>query len=164
MAEIKDMDNLIDYLIPLIQRQFFDDVSYVYYGDIGLYPPQAFKGPNKEDKLVVAIIPNFDRPVDGSRSAMSEFRDIGVFIAVMVNMTPYFERLPKEAFGERKLVQLTNRIRAFMQQDKNFDLQRQVSTSRVNSIDWDWQPRGDNYLRMAAIDYQVTIEVSRLEM
>jgi len=164
MPEIRNMEQLVDYLIPLIGRQFSDEISYVYFGDIGLYPPAAFKKPNKEEAAAIAIVPNFQRPVANSLSQMSIFMDIGVFIAVMVNMTPYFTRLPQEAFGERKLVQLTQKIAAFLQQDENMTLQRQVGTSRVNSIDWEWLQRGEDSIRSAAIDYQVTIEVDRLEL
>lgn len=162
--EIRNMEQLVDYLIPLIGRQFSDEISFVYFGDIGLYPPAAFTKPNKEQAAAIAIIPNFQKPVLGSRSAASEFIEVGVFIGIMINMVPYFTRLPPEAFGERKLVQLTQKIAAFLQQDTNMTLQQQVATSRVNSIDWEWLQRGNESIRAASIDYQVTIEVDRREL
>lgn len=158
------MEQLVDYLIPLIGRQFSDEISFVYFGDIGLYPPSAFTKANKEQACAVTIIPNFQKPVQGTRSALSEFVDLGVFIGVMVNMVPYFQRLPPVAFGERTLVQLTQKIAAFLQQDTNMTLQQQVATSRVNSIDWEWLQRGNDSIRAASIDYQVTIEVDRREL
>ena len=89
------MDGLVDYLQKLLVKQFGNDVSQIYYGDVGLYPPKAFRNHKGEHKAVIALIPAYDRkdPKDQG-TAHAEMRLIGVDIAVLVNMTPFFTAMP----------------------------------------------------------------------
>ena len=149
------MEALIDYLGKLLGKQFGSDVSQIYFGDVGIYPPKAFQNARGEPRAVIALVPAYDKLNPKSLTAHSEERLLGVDIAVLVNMTPYFKAMPEEAFGERMLVRLVERTRAFLAQTDNQDLQRKVTMTRVGDIDWRWVQRGkDNSIRAAAIEFE----------
>ena len=154
MADLK-IEGLIDYLTKLLGKQFGDDVSQIYFGDIGMYTPKAFQNRRGEWKAVIALVPADDQEVPKSKTAFSEDRRLVIHIVVMVNMTPYFKAMPEEAFGERMLVRLTERIRAFLAQQENETLQRQVSIAKVGDIKWDWMQRGKEAIRAAGIEFEV---------
>lgn len=163
MADL-NVEGLIDHLALVLGAQFANDVSQIYFGDVGIYPPKAFRNARNEEKMVVALIPNYDKLQPGSRTAASESRLLGVFIAVMVNMTPYFEAMPVEAPAERQLVRLVTRIREYLAQDANFDLDGRVVSTRVGDVEWEWMQRGNNAIRAAAIEYEALVDVSRQQI
>lgn len=161
MADLK-MEGLVDYLAKLLGKQFASDVSQIYFGDVGIYPPKAFQNSRGEPKTVIALVPAYDHADPKSISGHSEIRKLGVDVAVLVNMTPYFKAMPEEAFGERLLVRVTERIRAFLAQAENETLQRQVRFVRVGDINWRWMQRGkDASVRAAAIELEVVTEQRR---
>lgn len=155
------MDNLIDTLKSTLEQQFPDDISQVYYGDVGLYPPKAFQDNRGQQRRVIAIVPASDT-MDDNRNPMAEIRTLAVNIIVMVNMTPYFEAMPPEAIGERALVQLVEKVRTFLAQDISMTLGGKVLTSKVPSVQWDWVQRGTNAIRAAAIEFEVKVQVRRM--
>lgn len=155
------MDDLIDTLKRALEQQFPDDVSQVYYGDVGLYPPKAFQDNRGQQRRVLAIVPASDT-LDDNRNPMAEIRSLTVNIIVMVNMTPYFEAMPPEAIGERALVTLVEKIRTFLAQDISMTLGGRVLTSRVPSVQWDWVQRGSTAIRAAAIEFEVKVQVMRM--
>lgn len=155
------MDNLIDVVGNALLRQFPDDISQVYYGDVGIYPPKAFQSNRGEQRRVVAIVPSSDI-LDEGRNPMAEIRILTVNVIVMVNMTPFFEAMPPEAIGERVMVQLVDKIRTFLAQDVAMTLGGNVLTSRVPSVQWDWMQRGNNAIRAAAIEFEVKVQVMRI--
>lgn len=155
------MDNLIDALKRALEQQFPDDISQVYYGDVGLYPPKAFQDNRGQQRRVVAIVPSSDT-LDDNRNPMAEIRTLTVNVIVMVNMTPYFEAMPPEAIGERSLVQLVEKVRTFLAQADAMTLGGRVLTSKVPSVEWDWVQRGTNAIRAAAIEFAVKVQVMRM--
>jgi hypothetical protein len=159
-----DMEGLIDHLAKMIGRQFSADIANIYFGDVGIYPPKAFRNGRGEEKMVLVLSPNYDKPVKGTLTAASETRDLGVFVAVMANLTPYFQAMPSEAPAERQLVRLITRIRTFLAQDENFDLGGRVLSTTVGDVNWDWMQRGDNAIRAAAIEYGALSDVSRQQL
>lgn len=155
------MDNLIDALKRGLEQQFPDDISQVYYGDVGLYPPKAFQDNRGQQRRVVAIVPASDT-MDDNRNPMAEIRTLTVNVIVMVNMTPYFEAMPPEAIGERMLVQLVDKVRTFLAQDAAMTLGGRVLATKVPTVDWDWVQRGTNAIRAAAIQFECKVQVMRM--
>lgn len=162
MIEQVNMDGLISYLIELLGQRFAAEVSQLYYGDIGIYPPSAFLGPRREQKCVVAISPDYNRLVENDRNAAFESRLLGVNVIVMVNLTPYFEAMPKEAIGERKLVQVTTAIAEYLTLEENINLKGRVQFTKVGDIDWEWQARGTQAVRAAAISHESRVRIPRI--
>jgi hypothetical protein len=156
-----DMDGLVLHLGQVLKKQFADDISQIYYGDVVVYPPKAFQNPAGEWRTAVALVPAYDREADGGRNPASEIRDLGVLIVPMVNMTPFFEALPSEAFGERMLVRLTHRIRLFLAQRSNMTLNGNVARALVGDVEWHWAQRDKMPIRAAAITYEVQSHFSR---
>lgn len=158
-----EMDSLIDRLTLLLQQNFSHDISQIYFGDVGVYPPKAFRNARTEEKMIVAIVPNYDRADPKSRSGAAEDRLLGVFVAVMINMTKYLESpaIATEAPAERQLVGLTIKIRKFLENDDNFDLDRAVTSTKVGDINWEWMQRKDTPIRAAAIEYEARVTVNR---
>ena len=162
MIEQVNMDGLIAYLIELLGPRFAAEVSQLYYGDIGIYPPSAFLGPRREQKCVIAISPDYNKLMEDQRNAASESRLLGVNIIVMVNLTPFFEAMPKEAIGERKFVQVTTAIADFLAQEENINLKGRVQFTKVGDIDWEWQARGSQAIRAAAISHESRVRIPRI--
>ena len=158
-----DMEGLIDYLVQLLGKQFADDLATIYFGDPGIFPPQAFQDSRgKPTKAAIAILPNYDRyDAKAGRSLAGEFRRYGLYIVVLINMVPYFEAMPKEAVGERQLVRLVGRIRQFLAHETNATLNQRVGTAVVGDINWNWMIRDQTAIRAAAIEYEVGVYVSR---
>lgn len=129
--------------------------------DVGIYPPKAFRNSRGEEKMVVALVPNYNKLEGGSRTAASEGRRLGIFVVVMVNMTSSFEAMPVEAPAERELVRLVTRIYEFLAQDDNFDLGGRVTSTTVGDVHWEWMERGNTPIRAAAIEYEALVDVSR---
>lgn len=154
--------DVVEHLQEILGNQFPDEVTHIYYGDIGIYPPSVFRGVNKEYEFVIVLDPSSDRlDRKSGRTAAGEFRDLGINIRVMTDMTPFFEALPTEAIRERALVTFVERISLFLQQIENVDLNHNVSTTTVGDVDYDWEQRGDLMLRRALIEYSTKVYVSR---
>lgn len=158
-----DIEGLIDYLVQLLGKQFADEVATIYFGDPGIFPPQAFQdSKGKPTKAAIAILPNYDRyDTESGRSFAGEFRRYGVHVIVLINMVPYFEAMPKEAIGERQLVRLAGRIRQFLAHEMNATLAGRVGTTTVGDINWNWMMRDQTAIRAAAIEYEVGVYISR---
>lgn len=159
---IEDTEALIDHLKPLIESEFSRYVSNVYFGDIGIYLPSSFSGTRREPKAIIALSPAFDRLVEGSRTPLSEYRDITVDIIALVNITPYFTAAPEEAYGERALAALMNKMRKFLTQFEHRTLGDRVMEFQVGDINWAWTGRESDAIRAASLDVNARIRVSRM--
>lgn len=156
------MEGLIDHLERLLKNRFSNQVSEIFFGDIGVYLPASFSGSRREAKAVIALQPSFNYLIPGERVAAFEQRTLGVTIIVMVNITPYFEARPQEAFGERMLVRLVSDIATFLTQEENVTLNGRVQFSEVADIDWAWMARGDQAIRAAGISYSARVRIPRM--
>ena len=157
-----EMEGLIDYLITLLKNRFSNQVSDFFFGDIGVYLPASFGGSRKDQKAVIAVQPAFNYLIPNERVAAQESRNLGVTVIVMVNITPFFEAKPQEAFGERILVRLTTDIATFLTQEENVTLGGRVQWSQVGDIDWAWVARGDQAIRAAGISFNARVRVPRI--
>lgn len=159
-----DMVGVIDYLRQLLQQQFSGEISYAYFGDIGSYPPQAFNNDrNQPVRAVLAISPRYDRLVPEQSNAAYEVRRYGFNITLIVNILPYFEAMPDEAFGERALAMLVGKVRMFLAQNEMLTLYGRVSSSRVLEVDWEWADRStrsrDQMTREATILLETLVHI-----
>lgn len=159
---IHDTEDLIDHLKPLLQNHLANDVSNIYYGDIGVYLPSHFIGPRKEHQAVLALAPAYDRIIEGSRVAHQESRLIGVDIIALVNITPFFQASPREAYGERQLSDLMRKIRTFLTQQQHVNLGGRVQMFSVGDINWSWLQRDNLSLRGAALEVTARVKVDRM--
>jgi len=157
-----DMEGLVEHLRTILGQRFSREVSYVYFGDIGVYLPASFGGSRNDQKCIIAIQPAHDHLIEGSRVASEESRSLGVDIISMVNITPFFTASPTEAYGERILVRLTTQIAKFLTQEANVNLGDRVQTSTVNNIDWAWVAKGDQAIRAAAVSYVARVRIPRM--
>lgn len=156
-----DMAGLIDHLTGLFAENFQDQVASIYFGDIGLYPPAAFQAPNGESRAALVFDPRHDR-VD-SRAPNATIRSLGLNVVVLIDMMPHLEARPVAAFGERELVNLTTRIRTFLDQDAAFSLGGRVLSSSVGDINWEWvNRRKDTTMRAGSVFYEVKVKVPRM--
>lgn len=162
MAENVSMEAVIDVLSDVLARRFGGRVSNIYFGDIGVYLPASFGGSRSTQKAVIALSPVYNYLQEGSRVAVQETRLLGIDIITLVNITPFFEAAPKEAYGERMLVSLTTEIAQFLTQEENFTLGGLVTSTEVGDIDWAWVARKDQALRGAAIHYEARVRISRM--
>jgi hypothetical protein len=162
MAENVSMEAVVDVLSDVLARRFGGRVSNIYFGDIGVYLPASFGGSRSTQKAVIALSPVYNYLQEGSRVAVQETRLLGIDIITLVNITPFFEAAPKEAYGERMLVSLTTEIAQFLTQEENFTLGGLVTSTEVGDIDWAWVARKDQALRGAAIHYEARVRISRM--
>jgi hypothetical protein len=88
---------------------------------------------------------------------------IGVDIIGLVNITPYFEASPEEAYGERQLAVLMRRIRDFLTHQNNATLDGRVKTFEVGDISWNWMQRKDLSLRGAALEVRARTKLNRMD-
>lgn len=157
---------LIQYLQEVLSRRFAARVSRIYFGDIGIYPPAAFGASRNEQKAIIAISPVFNRVVEGSQTAASEDREYGLRIIVMMNITPFFEASPSEAYAERQLTELSEEITAFLSQQDQLQLGGRVRWTSVGATEFGWVQRDYEqnrlYIRAAAIDYTARVKLSRV--
>lgn len=159
---IEDTEALIDHLMPMLKNYLGSEVSQIYFGDVGVYLPSHFLGPRKEPRAVLALTPGYDR-VLGQKVASQETRIIGVDIIGLVNITPYFEASPKEAYGERQLAALMRKIRSYLSQQEHVQLDGRVHYFDVGDITWNWMQRKNLSLRGAALEVRATVKVSRMK-
>jgi hypothetical protein len=162
MAAEVNMEGIIDHLSGVLSRRFANDISRIYFGDIGMYLPSAFGGSRQNPMAVVALQPSYNHPIEGQRVAAFENRLLGLHIIVMINITPYFEANPQEAFGERKLVRLTTQIADYLSQLELESLGDRVQYTRVGAIDWAWVAKGDQAIRAAGIAYEARVRIPRI--
>lgn len=162
MPQDASMEQVIDKLADILSRRFSGRVSNIYFGDIGVYLPASFGGSRNQQKAVIALSPVYNYLQEGSRVAAQETRLLGIDIIALVNITPFFEAAPKEAYGERMLVTLTTEIAEFLTQNENFNLDGLVAATEVGDIDWAWVARRDQALRGAAIHYEARVRVQRI--
>jgi|SRR5690606_21163267 len=158
---IEDTEELIDHLKFLLEKTFANDVSQIFYGDVGVYLPDQFLGPRKERRAILALSPAYDRLEEGSRTAASEVRLIGIDIIGMVDITPYFKASPKEAYGERQLSALMRKLRVFLTQRENSTLDGRVQYLNVGDVNWAWMRRENLSIRGAALEVSARVRVSR---
>lgn len=163
MSDDLNLEGVIDLLIKLLSRQFANDVSSIYFGDIGMYPPNAFRDERGNWMPILAVEAVSNRKMEGGEVAAFEYRVLEVDVIVYVNMTPYFEAAPKAAFGERMLVRTSEKIRAYLAQLSNITFGRRVSRVLVRDVDYApvYQPK-NTYLRAAGIRLEVTIKQDKL--
>jgi len=157
---IQDTEDLIDHLKPLLEKILSNEVSRIYYGDIGVYLPTHFIGPRKQNQAVLVLQPAYDRLEQ--RVASQETRLIGIDIIGLVNMTPYFKANPDEAFGERQLSDIMKKVRVFLTQQENVNLDGRVQYLSVEDIRWSWIQRDNLSLRGASLTVEVRIKVNRM--
>ena len=151
---------ICEYLANAIGDWFSKDVSAVYFGDVGVYPPSAFKDTNNNDTAVVSIAPRYNRETS-NRTAADEEREIGIEITVMVNIIPYFEAFPSAAYGEKQLASLVTRIYSFLTDIDNATLYGRVSSSKVRDIEWVNAQRGPTAVREATLIWEAKVVVHR---
>lgn len=161
MADV-DMDGLILYLKDLLGRRFSAKVSQIYYGDIGVYLPSSFGGSRKDQKAIIALSPVYDREMAEKRTVAADYRLLGVDIICLVNITPFFQANPSEAYGEQMLVKLATEIRNFLNLEENVTLSDRVQYCTVGDIDWNWSPRQDQAIRGAAVAFEARTRVVRI--
>lgn len=159
---IRDTADLVDHLKPLIERALANDVSNVYYGDIGVYLPTHFLGPRKEQRAVVVIQPASDEVIPNTRVASAEYRMLSIDVVGLVNLTPYFKANPQEAFGERQLSDVMRKLRTLLTQHTLTNLDGRVEYFSIEDIRWSWMQRDNLSLRGAALRAQARIRVDRM--
>jgi hypothetical protein len=159
MAHV-DMSGLVTTLKDVLSKTYPDLLSAIYFGDVGVYPPSVFKTANGERRSILAIIPDYDRLE--TRAPNADLRRLGVNLVCMVDMTPFFEATPPEAYGESILVETAETLRGFLAQDANFNLGGRVLASQVTGIDWAWTQRMQLSIRAAAVKYEVKVNLPRL--
>jgi hypothetical protein len=159
---IEDTEDLIDHLKPLLQKEFSRYVNEFYFGDIGIYLPSSFSGSRREPKAVLALSPAFDRLVPNSRTSLSEYREIGIDIIALVNITPYFSAKPEEAYGERALAALMRRVRKFLTQQELTTLDGRAVFFSVGDINWAWTGRDNDAIRAASLEVVAQVRVQRM--
>jgi hypothetical protein len=159
---IRDTADLVDHLKPLIERALANDVSNVYYGDIGVYLPTHFLGPRKEQRAVVVIQPASDEVIPNTRVAAAEYRMLSIDVVGLVNLTPYFKANPQEAFGERQLSDVMRKLRTLLTQHTLTNLDGRVEYFSIEDIRWSWMQRDNLSLRGAALRAQARIRVDRM--
>ena len=155
------IERIVDTLRHAIQNKFPQQISNTYFGDIINYLPSAFIGENRRQSAVVAVAPDFSHPMEGERVSAHELRTVNINIMVLVNITGDFEATPQEAFGERRLVRLTEQIADYLSQQANEDLEGLVLYTHVGDIDWTWAIKPDQAIRIAIISFLVRIRVRR---
>lgn len=162
MASDVPMVEVIDHLSKMIMKQFYPFVSQIYFGDVGVYPPKAFQLPSGQQGAVIALIPAYDKEHDDNNdTAAGVFRNIGIDIVVMINLTPFFEAMPENAPAERNLVRLVTHLREFLEKQSNIDLAQKVTMVNVGDITWAWQQRKNDAIRAAAIEFEATVYIDR---
>lgn len=158
---IMDTEDLIDHLKPMIERELGNEISRTYFGDIEVYLPGHFKGPRNSDRVVLVFNPAYDRLEEGTRTAASEYRLIGLDIIGFVDITPYFKASPDEAYGERRLASFMRKLRTYLTQQVNTNLDGRVQNFLVGDVNWARQKRDNLSIRGAGLEIQARVRVPR---
>lgn len=154
---------LINYLKNILARRFAARVSRIYFGDIGKYPPSAFGASQGTQKAIIALDPVYNALIPNTRNAAFEEREYGLQIIVLMNLTPFFEANPEEAYAERELTDISEEIATFLTQDENLTLNGRIRSSQVGDINLKWLKRENQYLRAAAVSYTTRVKISRVQ-
>lgn len=144
------IQSVINYLASTIKEEFGHRIKSVYQGDVGMYPPTAFRDELGNDKMAVRIIIHRMGPPE-QRTAMGEYRNITFYIIPMVNMVPHFEATPDLAYGELELIEILDDLYEYFRRTENITLGGFVETSVIEEADFDFEQRGDLSLRIGAI-------------
>lgn len=159
---IEDSVALIDHLQAVLGKQLAQDISKTYFGDIGTYLPEDFKGPRNSERAILVFQSNDDRLEEGTRTQASEYRILSLTIVGMVNITTEFKAKPAEAYGERRLSIVMSKIRKFLTQNENTTLGGRVEHFSVGDLSWATFPRDRLMLRGAGLDVTARVRVPRL--
>lgn len=159
---IEDSVALVDHLQALLTKQLAQDISKTYFGDIGVYLPEDFKGARNSERAVLVFQSDDDRLEEGTRTRASEYRIISVTIVGMVNITTEFKAKPSESYGERRLSQVMSKIRKFLTQDENTTLGGRVEHFSVGDLSWATFPRDKLMLRGAGLEVTARVRVPRV--
>lgn len=127
-----------------------------------MYLPSSFGGSRQDQKAIIALSPAYNHLAENERVASAEYRLLGIDIIVMVNMTPFFEANPQEAYGERMLVKITTDIATYLTQEENVTLDNNVHFTKVGDIDWAWIAKSDQAIRAAGIAYEARVRIPRM--
>jgi hypothetical protein len=157
------IEQIVLYFEDVIHRDFADDVSQVYIGDVGIYPPSAFQDSNGNDMVAVSIqIENIGKADDKTRSHAGEVRPVLINIVPMINMVPEFEAMPTKAFGEMRLLKFVTRMTDWLSKSENSTLHGRVTTSEYLGVDFDFMQRGAMSIRAAAIRWEAKVYIDNL--
>lgn len=161
LKNIEDSVALVDHLQALLSKQLAQDISKTYFGDIGTYLPEDFKGPRNSERAILVFQSEDDRLEDGTRTMASEYRIINVTIIGMVNITTEFKAKPSEAYGERRLSQIMSKVRKYLTQSENTTLGGRVEHFSVGDLSWATFPRDRLMLRGAGLEVTARVRVPR---
>lgn len=143
---------IMEHLARVIEANFGHLVETVYQGDVGMYPPTAFRDSKGNYKLAVRIVTEGMTDADQrERSPMGEYRTVTFNIIPMVNMVPHFEATPVTAFGEVELLEFVDQIYEYFRRNENITLGGYAVATRVASIDFDFEQRGEMSIRAGMI-------------
>lgn len=143
---------ILEHLSRVVSAEFGHLVETVYQGDVGMYPPTAFRDANGNYRLAVRIVVEGMRDSEqNERSPMGEYRTVRFDIIPMVNMVPHFEATPVTAYGEVELLEFVDQVYEYFRRTENIDLGGYAVSSRITSIDFDFEQRGEMSIRAAAI-------------
>lgn len=161
LNKIEDSVALVDHLQALLGKQLAQDISKTYFGDIGTYLPEDFKGPRNSERAVLVFQSENDTLESGTRTAASEYRILNVTIIGMVNITTEFKAKPSEAYGERRLSLIMAKIRKYLTQHENVTLGGRVEDFSVGNLSWATFPRDKLMLRGAGLEVTARVRVPR---
>ena len=161
-----NFEGLIDLLIQILQHNFSNDISAIFVGDVGIITPRAFQDSYGNQKAAVMIVPVSDVEIEETATNASVDRLFSLDIVVLVNMIPFFQAMPSEAFGERMLLRLAHKIRTFFSQSSNFSLGGNVSRVKVKDVNFTTLNRSSKkveaFYTAAGIRMEVTAQMNTL--
>jgi len=162
MSERSDasVEDIIDYHAVLIREYFADEVSQIYFGDVGIYPPSAFQNRIGEQRIAVSLQIDSLKPVPRMQDLAGGLWDLHLNIVPMANMVPEFQALPEAAFAERRILAFTTRYAHLLMQTELSTLHGRVTTSAVEGIDYEYMNRGDLAVRGAAIQWRGQVYIN----
>ena len=161
MSDHLKITELCDIVLRHIEHEFSNEIASLYFGDIVIYPPNAFRDRRNQWAPVIAVYPRYNRKVEGQETMNSALRIYGIQILVMVNYTPYISVPPEEAMGERMLSEMAERIMEYFAKPENLHFDHRVQLASITDVDWAWNPRLDQPIRGAEITYEVSLRVPR---
>lgn len=161
MSSYLTISELCDLVLRHLEHQFSNQIASLYYGDIIIYPPNAFRDRRNQWAPVIAVYPSYNRRVEGQETMASQLRQYGVDILCMVNYTPYIQVPPEEAMGERMLNDITEAVMKYFTSSQTLDFDHRVQTATITDVNWAWSPRLDQPIRGAVLTYEVQLHVPR---
>lgn len=158
---IEDSVALVDHLQALLTKYLAQDISKTFFGDIGRYLPEDFRGLRNSERAILVFQTDDDRLEDGTRTGASEYRIITLTIIGIVNITSEFKAKPAEAYGERRLSTVMAKMRKFLTQSENTTLGGRVEHFSVGDISWASFPMDKLMLRGAGLEVTARVRVPR---